>query len=72
MFLDAFCGSDTLTVATANSIRGKISSQFLRVKPLDKNTCINLIRSLGLEIYRVEKYGIFISIYGAKRKDGIR
>jgi ubiquinone/menaquinone biosynthesis C-methylase UbiE/DNA-directed RNA polymerase subunit RPC12/RpoP len=65
-------GNFRIAVATASSIRGKIFSLLLRVKPLDENTYINLIRSLGLEIHRVEKYGIFISIYGAKHRDGIR
>ncbi|MEM4969948.1 MAG: hypothetical protein QXE01_01705, partial [Sulfolobales archaeon] len=59
-------GSFRIAVATTNSIRGKIFSYLLRVKPLDENTYINLIRFLGLEILKVERYGIFISIYGIK------
>ncbi|MEM1611256.1 MAG: methyltransferase domain-containing protein [Sulfolobales archaeon] len=59
-------GSFRIAVATTNSIRGKIFSYLLRVKPLDENTYINLIRLLGLEILKVERYGIFITIYGIK------
>ncbi len=65
-------GSFRIAVATASNVRSKIFSMLLRVKPLDENTYIGLIRSLGLEVHRVERYGIFISIYGAKHKDRVR
>ncbi len=65
-------GSFRIAVATASSVRSKIFSMLLRVKPPDENTYIGLIRSLGLEVHRVKRYGIFISIYGAKRRGRVR